>query len=82
LVVNRAGDQLLAGAGLAVDADSRSCVDDALERAKDLLHRVGFADDVVEANALLLALEVAVFALNALLGDFELRVELRVVDRQ
>ena len=51
VVVNRPRDQLLAGAGLALDQHGAVHRRDELERREDLLHRRALPDDVVEAEA-------------------------------
>ena len=51
VVVNRPRDQLLAGAGLALDQHRAVHRRDELERREDAAHRRAAADDVVEAEA-------------------------------
>src|SRR5262249_18614187 len=80
LVVDRRGDELLAGAGLALDADGGAGVDDLLERGEDRAHRRRLADDVREAAALLAVLQITVLAAQALVGDAEAPDEERVLD--
>jgi hypothetical protein len=46
LFVNRAGDQLLAGAGLTEDEDRRFRRGDAFDQGSHLLHRAGLADEL------------------------------------
>ena len=55
-LVQRARDQLLAGAALAGDQHARRRARDALDQAHDALHRRALADDVAGAEALLHAL--------------------------
>ena len=67
VVVQRAGDQLLAGAALALDEDGGVRRADLPEHVEDALHRRAAADDALEAVALVhLALQVAAFADEAL----------------
>jgi hypothetical protein len=50
--VNQAGDQLLAGSGLAPDEDRRIGRRHRLDQAKHALERRAPADDAVEVRAL------------------------------
>ena len=52
-VVDGAGDQLLAGAALAVDEDRRAGPRHAVDEREDGLHARALADDVVEGVLLL-----------------------------
>ena len=72
VVVNRPGDQLLAGAGLALDQDGAVHRRHELEALEHRLHRGALADDVVEA--------VAIAKLCAQLGV--LLAEARLIDRR
>jgi hypothetical protein len=47
VVVDRVGDEVLAGAALAADQHGRVAVGDLLDQPVDLLHRVARADHVV-----------------------------------
>ena len=78
----RRGDQLLAGAGLALDEHGDARVDDLLELLEDLAHRRRLADDVGEAPLLLAALQVLHFAAQLLLGEAQPLHQARVLDRQ
>jgi hypothetical protein len=80
LVVDRGGDQLLARTGLALDADGGARIDHALELAQQRLHRRRVADDVVELDLLLLALEVDVLATGVLGREAEPLEHRGVVD--
>jgi hypothetical protein len=82
LVVNGGGDQLLAGAGLAFDADGCARVDHLLELCEHRLHRGRVADDVVELDLLIFALEVDVLAACLFFGDAQALHECGVVDRE
>jgi len=57
VVVNRAGDQLLAGAGLAVDQDGRVALGDLADDAQHLLERARAA--TIESNSVDVVLRVA-----------------------
>ena len=65
VVVDRVGDQLLAGAVLALDQDVGLARRDALDQLEQLLHLLALADDVRELVAILeLLLELLVLALQ------------------
>ena len=51
----RVGDQLLAGAVLALDQDVRVAAGDALDQLEHLVHLLALADDVAEPELLLRA---------------------------
>jgi len=48
VVVNRVGDQVLAGAGLTADQHGRVAVGDLLDQPVDLPHRVALAHHIVD----------------------------------
>ena len=76
-----AGDQLLAGAALAVDQHRRGGAGDALDQREDRLHPAALADDVVE-GVFLLQLAAQVDVLVRQLGPLQglLRHDLQLVD--
>ncbi len=82
LVVDRAGDQLLAGPRIPVDADGGAGIDHLLQLSEDGLHAIRLTDDVIEADAPLAALEVKVLPAQLLLGDLEFVMEHGVIDGQ
>ncbi len=64
-VMDGVGDQLLAGAALALDEDGGAGGGDLFDGVEDLLHHGGIADEVLEAEVFLdLLLEFAVFLLG------------------
>src|SRR6185369_9459320 len=65
--VDRAGDQLLAGAALAADEDGRLARRDAAHRLEHRADRLRLADDLAGRAALDLALQVLVLSLKLLL---------------
>ena len=66
----RVGDQLLAGAVLALDEDVRLAGRDALDELEEVLHLLALADDVLELVAILqLRLELLVLVDQRLLLD-------------
>ena len=70
VVVDRVGDQLLAGAVLALDEDVRLARRDALDQLEQLLHLLALADDVLELVAILqLLLQLLVLVDERLLLD-------------
>jgi hypothetical protein len=70
IVVDGAGDQLLAGAALAGDEHRRRRAGDAADQREDLAHRLAAGDDVGEAVGLLdLALEAGDLAAQAALAQ-------------
>ena len=64
VLVDRAGDELLAGAGLAGDEDGGRCVGDLLDDREDLLERRGAADEP-EAPEVLALTELGARVLDA-----------------
>src|SRR5205085_2671843 len=88
--VDRLGDELLSGAGLARDHDRKARVRDALEEVEDLSHGRALADHVPEAADGLLVvatdlgldpLELEALGLVTVLGFLEL-VSVREGDRR
>ena len=69
--MNRVGDQLLAGAVLALDQDVRVAGGDALDQLEQLLHLLALPDDVGKA----------VLAANLVLQLLVLGAFLRAIDR-
>ncbi len=70
VVVDGVGDQLLAGAVLALDEDVRFAGRDALDQLEELLHLLALADHVLELVAVLqLRLELLVLVDQRLLLD-------------
>ncbi|OPZ05947.1 MAG: hypothetical protein BWZ08_02381 [candidate division BRC1 bacterium ADurb.BinA292] len=66
VVVDRVGDQFLAGAALAADQDGGVALADLGDEVVDVLHDVGVADDVGRAEAILeFLLEALVFGEEA-----------------
>ena len=84
VVVERVGDQLLAGAVLALDQDVGVAAGDALDQLEHLVHLLALADDVAEAELVLdLLLEQQVLAeqVAPLDGPLEHREQRVGVDR-
>jgi hypothetical protein len=68
--VQRLGDQLLAGAALALDENGRAAGRDLGYQVEDPQHRLALADDVFEVVALLeRALELDILFFGAMPGD-------------
>src|SRR5712692_10057323 len=84
VVVHRVGDQLLAGAVLALDENVRFAGRHALDQLEEILHLPALADDILELVAVLqLGLELLVLVDERLLLDrfLELVQEALRVDR-
>ena len=80
--MNRAGDQFLAGTGLALHAHRRAGIEDFLQLAENLLHGVGFADNTLEADLLLAPFQVDILTTQSLFGQLQARHQVGVVERQ
>jgi len=80
-LVDRAGDQLLAGAGLAPHEDGRVGRRHGLDVLEDLREPAALADDLAEV-VVELALQVALLAGQLVLQPLDLEVRERVRDRR
>ena len=81
VVVNRARDELLAGARFAADEDRRVALGDLLDDRQDRLQRAARADDAVEVVDVLLGVpEVLDLVLEAAVLDGLLDLELHLLD--
>ena len=81
IVMDRAGDQLLAGAGFAADQAGRVALGDLLHHVEDALQRLARADDLVELVDVLLGVaEVVELVLHALHFERLLDLDLHLLD--
>ena len=82
-VVDRSGDEVLAGSGLAGDQHRRIGLRHLLHHVEDALHRGARADDVLEGVlGLDLAAQVDVLGAESLVRGREIRCELHVLGGQ
>jgi hypothetical protein len=81
VVVDRPGDELLAGAGFAADEARRVALRDLLDHVEDALQRLARADDPIELVDVLLGVaEVVELVLHALHFERLLDLDLHLLD--